>query len=252
MTRCVAHRGGSLLAPENTAAAFEAGIAAGADWVECDVHLSRDGELVVIHDSTLERTTDLSGPVRELTLAEIKRADAAAKFRARLVTPQRILTLHELLEMLAGRVGLQVEIKTFDRNRYAGIEEKVLAALVHAELIERSLVICFNPAVLERCKALNPSCRTGLLIAEQHLPAGVGTLAGRITVAAQACLADAVGLEFALAEPQLVEAFTRAGLGTAVWTVNAESDMLRFRDMNLEAIASDRPDLLRRVLDADD
>jgi len=100
LTLCVAHRGGSLLAPENTLVAFEAGIAAGADWVECDVHLTRDGSIVAIHDADLRRTTDRDGTVSRMTLADVRQANAAAKFTDRTFDVQRVPTLDELLGTL--------------------------------------------------------------------------------------------------------------------------------------------------------
>src|SRR5438874_310131 len=83
----IAHRGGSKLRPENTMAAFDYGFALGADAVECDVHLSRDGEVVVIHDSTLDRTTDSTGPVAGLTADELARVDAGFRFGANAMYP---------------------------------------------------------------------------------------------------------------------------------------------------------------------
>jgi glycerophosphoryl diester phosphodiesterase len=129
-----AHRGSSGLAPENTEAAFERAIAEGADYVETDVQLSADGELVIIHDVTLPRTTDASlafpdrAPwnVHDFTLAELKKLDAGAWYDADF-TGQRILTFDELLDLLEGRVGLNLELKSPALN--PGLVQAVVARL---------------------------------------------------------------------------------------------------------------------------
>jgi glycerophosphoryl diester phosphodiesterase len=113
--RRVAHGGGGALAPENTLAAFRSGLAHGADGLELDVHLSLDGRLVVIHDPTVDRTTNGSGTVADLSVAQLKALDAGARFEGPSAGPQEIPALLEVLDLLSApgneRVGLQVEIK---------------------------------------------------------------------------------------------------------------------------------------------
>lgn len=130
-TMLVAHRGGAGLAPENTLAAFESGIAQKADLVEMDVHLSKDGQVVVMHDPDLTRTTDGSGNIADKTLAELKQLNDAAKYSGPgSYGRQEIPTLEEVVKLVNGRVGLQVEIKVkADGSRYPGIEQKVVDIL---------------------------------------------------------------------------------------------------------------------------
>jgi glycerophosphoryl diester phosphodiesterase len=108
----IAHRGNSSAAPENTLASFQSALDAGATLVECDVQMTHDGRIVVIHDPTLDRTSNMSGDVRLMTLEEVKDADASypANFGTRFA-PQRVLTLVELIAFLKGRARLMVEIK---------------------------------------------------------------------------------------------------------------------------------------------
>src|SRR5690606_11528357 len=119
--KVTAHRGASAYAPENTMAAFEMALEMGADGIELDVQMSRDGHLVVIHDPTLERTTDGSGLVAQYTLAELRRVDAGAWFDERF-RGQRIPTLAEVFELVRGKALLNVELKVMP-VRYPGIEE---------------------------------------------------------------------------------------------------------------------------------
>src|ERR671938_442670 len=124
----VGHRGAMGHCPENTLASFERGLELGADWIEVDVHLSRDGALVVIHDETLERTTNGSGLVRERTLAELQRLDAGHG--------ERIPTLEEVLVWARGRgIGVDVEIKNAPIY-YTGIEAAVVRAVERCGMLD--------------------------------------------------------------------------------------------------------------------
>lgn len=118
----VAHRGASAYAPENTMSAFKKGVAQGVDYIECDVHLSKDGKLIIIHDEKLNRTTNGSGKVSNFTLEQLKKLDAGAKFHKSYVGEQ-LITLDELLDEFHYQVGIIIEIK--NPKKYPGIEEKV-------------------------------------------------------------------------------------------------------------------------------
>lgn len=144
-TMLVAHRGGAGLAPENTLAAFERGIAEKADAVEMDVHLSKDGAVIISHDAILGRTTDKTGVIADLTLAELKTFNAAAKFQGGATAAQQVPTLDEVVKLVNGRVGMQVEIKVMaGGSRYPGIEQKVVDILRQGNMIEKSVIISFD------------------------------------------------------------------------------------------------------------
>jgi glycerophosphoryl diester phosphodiesterase len=166
MTLVVAHRGASDRAPENTMEAFRLGVEDGADAIELDVHLTADGQLAVIHDDTLDRTTDRAGAVASLTLAQIREADAGARFagpdgsypyRGRGLT---VPTLSEVLAWLPDAIGLVVEIKA------AAAADAVVAAVPgHAVREgERLAVISFDELAIERVRELDSGIRTGYLL----------------------------------------------------------------------------------------
>jgi glycerophosphoryl diester phosphodiesterase len=167
MTLVVAHRGASRQAPENTMEAFRLGVEAGADAIELDVHLTADGELAVIHDDTLDRTTDLTGSVASKTMDEIREADAGARFSrdddAGLPFADRGLrvpTLPEVLEWLPAEVGLVVEIKA-----RAATDAVVTALSSHpARTDGRVRVISFDEPAIERARELDRDLRTGYLL----------------------------------------------------------------------------------------
>lgn len=153
-TRVIAHRGGPKYAPENTLAAFQHASAVGATMLECDVHLTKDGEVVVIHDETLERTTNSAGWVMDKTLAELRTLDAG--------NGERVPTLKELIE-LAKRANTELLIELKSPKLYPGVEFKVLTELEDSGYLDRCVLQSFDWDSLRRLRQLKPSARLGAL-----------------------------------------------------------------------------------------
>ena len=218
-------------------AAFEKAIELGADAIELDLHLSRDGELVVIHDDTLDRTTDGRGPVHERSLNEIRRLDAGRWFGLDFVG-QRIPTLSEVLDRFAGKVPLALEIKA-GSTFFPGIEERVVSVLRRHSAIEHSAVASFDHYALRRVKEIEPTVRTAALLVGR--PVSISAIAGPGK-------ADAMALEASLVTRTEVEACRAAGLQLVVWVVNEPAQMRHFIDLGVDGIITDRPDLLRTAL----
>jgi len=166
MTLVVAHRGASRDAPENTMEAFRRAVEAGADAIECDVHLTADGELAVVHDATLERTTDRTMAVASTTMADLRSADAGWAFPGPDGTyPFRgegltVPTLREVVAWLPAGVGLAVEIKAPEAV------ERMVAALAGSAVREAGLVsvVSFHEAALDQSRSLAADLPTGLLL----------------------------------------------------------------------------------------
>jgi glycerophosphoryl diester phosphodiesterase len=158
----VAPRGAAAEAPENTVAAFEAAVAAGAGAVEFDVRVTADGRAVVMHDATVDRTTDGTGLVRDLTSAEVARLRIGSGGR------DRVPTLHETLDLLSGRVAVDIEIKNvpgepdFDSDRELAVE-LVFEALDATGFVGDVIVSSFNPMSLAASMRSRPDVATGLL-----------------------------------------------------------------------------------------
>lgn len=242
----VAHRGGAALAPENTLAAFENAIKLGVDMVETDVHLTKDGEVVVMHDFTVSRTTDGTGQISELALAELKKLNAAAKFSGGFAA-QTILTLAELLDLVKGKAGIQIEIKTGAGGaRYAGIEKKVIDLVNARGMANDVIIISFDFPTIKEVKAIDSRIQTGALVRADWF----------VTRNPEKSVADAIeqtGADYFMptASPvnqAIVQAVHARGLKIGVWTVNAQSDMKRYAGFGVDAITSDRPDELKRAL----
>jgi glycerophosphoryl diester phosphodiesterase len=224
--------------PENTLASFERGLELGAEWIELDVHLSRDGAVVVIHDETVDRTTNGSGLVQEHTLAELKELDAGAWFGPA-YAGQRILTLDEVLSWARARgTVLDIEIKNAPVY-YAGIEEKVVATLDRHGMTDQAIVISFDHRAVRRVHALDSRIVTGVLYACRPVDA--------LSLARDAG-ADALLPHWAYVTSSDVRAAHDAGLSVAPW-VSSDPKVLRsLIAAGVDGIGTNHPDVLRGLL----
>jgi glycerophosphoryl diester phosphodiesterase len=237
MPLVLGHRGVPGAAPENTIDGFKLAMAMGAHGVELDVHLSRDGELVVIHDELLDRTTDGAGPVGSFTLAELKRLNAAARFPGG-HRRQAIPTLDEVVDAVGPAAVINVEIKS-GVVLYPEIE-RTLAEFIDARaLAQRVIVSSFNHYSLVEFKRLAPAVDVGLLytagLVEPWLYAR--------RVGAQALHP----LHFSVT-PELVSASHDCGVKVNPWTPNSEEHIRRVAGAGVDAIITNRPDLALKVL----
>ena len=247
----IAHRGASVIAPENTLAAVRAAVDVGATAVEVDVHRSRDGALVVLHDCTLARTTDVEqrlpgrGPwrVADLTYDEIACLDAGC-WHDPAYAGERVPLLRDVLELLRGSgTGLLLEVKK--PELYPGIEADLATELrtvpgyLAAALWNRSLVVqSFGHRSLARFKQLAADVPVGLL----------GTLPRRRLTQA-ATWADHVNPRHRGLTASYVSAVHDAGLTCHVWTVDRPADMARVVALGVDGVITNRPEVLRTLLD---
>lgn len=232
----VGHRGARGHAPENTMASFAKGIELGVDAVETDVHLSRDGELVLIHDHTVNRTTDGRGFIKDMTLAELKTLDAGSWYDPRFAE-ERIPTLAELLERAKGRVGVAIEIKN-GPIWYPGIAEKTVHAVRRHGMERQVILISFDHLVLREAKTIAPEIATGILY--------VGGLADPVA-AARAAQADSLNPNWSYVTPELVRAAHAAGLAVSVWNPNDLATLRGLNDMGVDSAGTDYPELFAQL-----
>jgi glycerophosphoryl diester phosphodiesterase len=242
-----AHRGGSLLWPENSLLAFGRAIGLGADYLEFDVHLSRDDEVIVIHDATLDRTTTGRGPVRDQTLAGLRAL--RLKDRRGAVTDETIPELSEVVTLASeARRRLLLEIKVDERGRrYPGIEEKVFGVLDRHGMVSSTVLMAFEPETWRRVRALRPDAMAGALYSRGTLRSMRSSLA-REFEAARGAGVDLIGLQQSLVDGDTVAAARAAGLALAVWTVNESDAMRRFIQASVDIVITDRPDLAKALL----
>ncbi|HIE51609.1 MAG TPA: glycerophosphodiester phosphodiesterase [Armatimonadetes bacterium] len=221
----VGHRGAAGLEPENTLRSFRRALELGVDYVECDVHLTRDGHLAVIHDETVDRTTNGQGRVAVFTLAELKRLDAGRG--------EHIPTLEEVLNLTRGRVGVLIELKgphtaepVVRTVKQLGMEEEVVLTSFHLERIRAA-------------KTLEPHLRTGAIFGQPPSDAVAQALAVG---------AAGLGVHYRNLTRELVAAAHAAGLEVRAWNPDTEEEMQALLALGVDGISTNRPDLLLALL----
>jgi glycerophosphoryl diester phosphodiesterase len=215
----IGHRGACGHAPENTLRSIQKAIDLRCDLVEVDVRRTRDGQLVLLHDEALDRTTDGTGAVAELTLAEAQARDAG--------NGQRIPTLETALRVANGLVGLILEVKA------EGLAYDV-CGIVRASGFPGAIIYAsFLHDELQHIRRADPDARTMVLF--KRLPKDPAAEAVRLQ-------ATHVGLRFTTATKSLVKALRKAGLVVFVYTVNRPKDIQRIRALGVDGIVSDYPD----------
>jgi glycerophosphoryl diester phosphodiesterase len=245
-----AHRGGAALAPENTLASFRNGLKFHPDFLEMDVHLTKDGVPVVIHDGTIDRTTNGSGRVVNYTLVELQGFNAAAKFSGGDFGPQVIPSFAQVLDLVKDTgVRVEVEIKpTADVLRYNGIEQKVLDELAARGMLDRARIMAFEFDTLLRAKEIQPNVQTIALLSLAFL----GNTTAYQPVPALDYIAtigvDGIGVNKDLVKPELVDEAHRRGMRVGLWTVDSEEEIKKFIGMGVDSITTNRPDVLSKIL----
>jgi len=236
----IAHRGCSGATPENTLVAFKSAMEAGSDMIELDVHISKDGEVIVIHDDSLNRTTNGKGRVADHTLEQLKQMDAGGWFGAHF-TGERIPTLKEVLELARGRTLVNIEIKSGDLGRYGvkDLAERALQEVERAGMEQQVLFGSFDPQALQRIQEKNPRVPTALISSKkwdfpQEITQGqpFAILSCRKSVLTQDNISRA----------------KQKGLKVFVWTLDTEEEMEQFLNWGIDGIITNYPDRLIKIL----
>ncbi|MEM2930505.1 MAG: glycerophosphodiester phosphodiesterase family protein [Thermoproteota archaeon] len=217
----IGHRGAKFYEPENTLRSFRKALELGVDAVELDVRRTRDGELVVIHDAEVDRTTNGKGLVSELTLKEIKR----------LVTEkgEKIPTLEEALDFLDRRVRILVELKE------AGVEEAVLKLIREKGVGRNVIIISFLENVLKKVRELDVDVETGLIYVRHGNP----------VKAALELKANYLLPLYRFTNAAEIRRAHENGLKVIVWTINDEREASKYAEKGVDGITSDKPDILK-------
>jgi glycerophosphoryl diester phosphodiesterase len=221
----VGHRGAAAVEPENSLRGFRYAIDLGVDFVECDVHLTRDGQLAVIHDETVDRTTDGSGRVGEFSMEELRRLDAGKG--------ERIPTLEEVLGVTRGRVKVLVELKG------AGVEEKAVETVRGAGMTGEVIFTSFHLERIERVREIDPGLTAGAIFSQP--PAD-------FCERARAAGATTMGVQHRNLTGDLVREAQGQGYVIRAWNPDTEPEMEAMVDLGVDGIGSNRPDLLLGVL----
>ncbi|MBY0118425.1 glycerophosphodiester phosphodiesterase family protein [Paenibacillus sp. FSL L8-0435] len=231
---CVAHRGFSSIAPENTMAAFLMAMERPeVQWMELDVQLSRDGVPVVIHDFTVDRTTNGKGLVRETDWADLQRLDAGA-WKNKSYKGERIPALSELLDRSCGRVRLNIELKT-QGDMYPGLPAAVVHEVRKRHMQNDVVITSFEPAALIEVKKLAPEIQTGLIIDARP---------GDLLTALRKMNCTFLSIGYTNVDKSLMNEMRSAGIRVMAWTVDDKTIMKKLAAVDPELmLCTNRPDV---------
>jgi len=231
----IAHRGASAYEPENTLRAFERAIEMGATMLELDVHLSREGHPMVIHDTDLSRTTNGTGRVTDLSLTQIKRFDAGLG--------EQVPTLDEVIELARDRAKLYIDLKG------QSAPEQVVKTLQKADFLDQVIVGSFYPWLPQKVKFLEPGVRTSVLIRLEDRRADF--VAWTLAVGADyvhPCWESGSTTPHKLLTPGIIANFRQHGLGILLWHEERPAELHQLVKLDVDGICTDKPDLLSRII----
>jgi glycerophosphoryl diester phosphodiesterase len=235
-----AHRGASAYAPENTLAAFELAIQQKADAIELDAKLTADGQVVVIHDQTVDRTTNGSGRVGEMTLAQLRHLEAGSHF-APVFHNERIPTLEEVFEAVGEKTFINVELTNY-ASMADSLPEKVADLVRRHHLAQRVMFSSFNPLALLRVRRILPAPPIGLLAQPGKPGAWARSWIGRIIGY------NSLNPELSDVDWRLVESAHQHGKRVLVYKVNQAEDIRQIFQLQADGIFTDDPILARQIL----
>lgn len=237
MVEIIGHRGAAGTYPENTMISFIACEKLGADGIELDVQLTKDGEIVVIHDETINRTTNGKGYVKDYTLSELKQFDASYKFKGQFDTCP-IPTLREVFEWAKGNTfSINVELKN-DKLEYHGLEERVINLIRSFELENRVILSSFNHKSMLKFSLMAPDIETAVLYNKKNKePWKI----------AEEYKASAIHPNYRIITDELIEKTLQFNIAVRPYTVNDPKIMKRLIDAKCSAIITDYPELAYQV-----
>jgi len=229
----IAHRGASRAAPENTLSAMKKAIEFGADYAECDVFQTKDGEIVLFHDEEMERTTGKEGMIWDYTLAELKGLEVGSWFKEDF-RGEPIPTLREVIKLVKGKIKLNIEVKISGND--PDIVQKVVDIIRSENFSKECMVTSFEKPVIEKVKEIAPELITGFIFDEEHPP---DIFEGNW---------EYVCSKRNIVDEAFVQKAKQNGKRLNVWTVNYPAEMKKFIDLGVDGIITDVPDLLKKIL----
>ncbi|MBA9077558.1 glycerophosphodiester phosphodiesterase [Rufibacter quisquiliarum] len=242
----IAHRGASGLAPENTLAAIRKALDTEADFIEVDVHQSKDGQVVVIHDATVDRTTNGTGAVANLTLAQLKELDAGSKHDSSF-TGERIPTLAQVLKLVKGKKKLLIELKKGEDDYYQGLEDNTLRLIREHRADDWTVLQSFHDPILERIWAADFVIPTHKLIVGKipFLPVYIDhelKFGGfdRYSKAAS------INVHRYFASKSFIRSLHNQGFKTFIWTEDKPQNIRELYDMGADGVMTNHPELVER------
>lgn len=241
----IAHRGASGLAPENTMAAFSKALEYNVDMIELDVHLSLDDSIIVMHDHSVNRTTNGKGDIENLTYAEIKKLDAGSWFNEK-YNNERVPTLREVLQFVNGRKPILIELKWPKNGIYKNLVKNVIQTIKDCRAESWVIVQSFETKYLQEMHALAPtiSCHQLIFAVSDALSFSQGR-SMHIGEFEPLPFVKSVNISYKFLNKNFVQNMHEKGLTVFTYTVNSEKGMQKVIKMGVDGIITNRPDVVK-------
>lgn len=247
--KVIAHRGASSQAPENTLASIQTALDLNADMIEIDIHLTKDNKLIVLHDETLERTTNGTGNVSGYTLKELKTLDAGSWFSKEFLGEQ-LPTLAEVLALINGRAICLIEIKWEQEKPYHGIEEKIVNEIINHNAIAWTIVQSFESSYLSKINHINPEIKLGkLLTGSWNFPFPFHyDFKFNWGAYSPPSYISWVNFYYKRSTSSFIKKLHHKGVKVAVFTPNSKTDIIKQVNMGVDALITNDTQLGKRLL----
>lgn len=249
LPKVISHRGANKYAPQNTLAAFGKSIEIGVDGLETDVHITKDGQLVICHNYTIDDTSDGKGEISQMTLAQLKSYDFGAYFSpkyagTRLPTVDEFLSLVETTDISV----LNIELKSPKDGRTEIVRETIRLVKQHG-LLDRLLISSFDSKLLVEAKQIDENCKTGFLYSPERLNMWKDRLIRNYVDYAKSIGADALHPHYAFVDEKYVESAHKAGIMVNPWTVDSVKAIESMIHCGVDGIITDFPDVTKGLIE---
>ena len=243
MPLVLAHRGANKVAPQNTLPAFKKAIQFNADGIETDVHLCKDGEIVICHNYTVDATSNGKGSIDEMTFAQLRELDFGSYF-SNDFKGTTLPTLAELLTLVKNMQLINVEIKSPQKDN--DLVKRVVEEVYKFGIEKNSIISCFNPECIRQVKEIDKDIKTALLYEDDELGNEIMTFG--VAKYCQQLNADAAHPHRNLITHKEILELHNLGIAVNPWTVNTREDIIRLTNWGCDALITDIPDFCRQVL----
>lgn len=230
-----AHRGASGVAPENTIAALNQAIKDGADFAEIDIQTTKDGKIILLHDDTLDRTTNGTGPVGRYNWGYLKKLDAGVWFDNKF-SGEKIPLLNEVIDVVKGKMQLNIEVKT-DSFSFNKVQD-LIDTIYKKDFIDQCIITSFQRPLIDYISQIDAQIQTGIIFSS--LPDSLEEIYNSSY--------DILSCHFTLINKKLVQQTHSYSKQVHVWTVNEENEMLKMIEYGVDSIITNYPGLLKNLL----
>ena len=249
LPKVISHRGANKYAPQNTLAAFEKSVQIGVDGFETDVHITKDEQLVICHNYTIDETSDGEGEISRMTLAQLKSYDFGSYFSpkyagTRLPTVDEFLSFVETTDISV----LNIELKSPKENETAIVRETIRLVKEHG-LFDRLIISSFDPKLLVEAKTIDEKCQTGFLYCPTRMNMWRDRLLKNYVPYARSIGVDALHPHYAFVDEKYVESAHEAGIKVNAWTVDSVKAIENMINCKVDGIITNFPDVTNGLID---